>query len=380
MRVLIAPDSFKGSLSAPQVAEAIARGVAAADPDGQRVVVPLADGGEGTAEVLRDGLGGSWEAVETVDPLGRPLSAGVVRLDTGPVVVEAAKAIGHPLLLERERDPWRTSSAGLAWLLKAALLQRPAEIWVSLGGTATNDGGLGLLKALGARFQDPAGRPLDPVLGRLEEVAGIDLKPVQKALEGIRFKILVDVDNPLAGPRGATYTFGPQKGARPQDLEALDRELAHLGRLLEQACGRPVAELAGAGAAGGLGAALAAVSGAAPVYGIEAVLAAADFDVKARDADLVFTGEGRVDGQTLAGKVVMGVARRAQRYRLPVICLAGAVDPAAYPLYQRGVTAIFSIAPGPISLAEAMSRTGELLAAAAEAATRLWLRARQGLS
>lgn len=379
MKVLIAPDSFKGSLSAPQVAAAIARGVAAADPDGHRVVLPLADGGEGTAEVLRDCLGGSWQPVPTVDPLGRPITAGLVRLDTGAVVVEAAQAIGHPLLQEHERDPWQISSAGLAWLVEAARRQKPAEIWVGLGGTATNDGGLGLLKALGAGFQDAAGRPVDPILGQLRQVAAIDLKPVQQRLDGIRLKILVDVDNPLAGPRGATYTFGPQKGVRPQDLEALDGELARLGGLLEQACGRLVAELPGAGAAGGLGAALAAVSGSEPILGIEAVLDAADFEAKFRDVDLVFTGEGRVDGQTLAGKVVMGVARRAQRHQLPVICLAGTVDPAAYPLYERGVTAIFSIAPGPISLAEALSRTAELLAAAAEAAARLWMRASRGL-
>ncbi|MBX5466323.1 MAG: glycerate kinase [Firmicutes bacterium] len=372
MRVIVAPDSFKGALDAFSAARALASGVRRALPEARVTELPVADGGEGTAAVLLAALGGSWATVTVPDPLGRPVVAPWARLDTGGAVVEAAAAIGWALVPEAWRDPWHLSSAGLGHLLLAAVASGAREVAVALGGTGTNDGGLGLLLALGARCEDARRQVFRPTLYTLDRVRRVDLRPARRRLGSTAVTALVDVFNPLDGPRGATAVFGPQKGVTPNAIAVLDRRLARFGRVLEAASGLALRERQGAGAAGGLGAALAALTGGNLVSGIEVVLDRIGFEGRAAGSDLVLTGEGRTDAQTLEGKAVLGVVRRARRLGVPVVCLSGAVAEEAYDLYAHGCTAIWAVADGPMTLAEAVARTPILLERAAEAAVRLW--------
>lgn len=378
MRLLLAPDAFKGCLSAPRVCEALGEGVRRVLPAADVRALPLADGGEGTAEALVMAAGGRWQWLEVCGPLPaeRPLVAAPIGwLGEGRAVLELASASGLPLVSPARRDPRLTTSHGTGQLIAAALEGGARELIVAIGGSATNDLGAGMAQALGVRFLDGDGREIrDPLCGgRLEEVARVDLRGLHPGLAHCRLRLACDVNNPLLGSRGATAVYGPQKGATPADLTVLEAGLAHLIERLEAACGRRVRDRPGVGAAGGVGAMLLALTDAELVAGIELVLAASGFAEALAAADLVLTGEGHIDAQTASGKVISGVARAAAAAGVPVVVIAGGIGPGIETLYSQGVSGVVPLVPGPMGLGEAMGRAPELLADAAERVLRLVL-------
>ncbi|MCA1833712.1 MAG: glycerate kinase [Actinomycetota bacterium] len=323
MKVVVAPNAFKGSLSAVEAADAIALGVKAGG--GSALAVPVADGGDGTLDALVAAAGGTIMGVICRGPMGIPVRAHLGRLTDGTGVVEMAQASGLTLVPERERDPLKATSFGTGELIKGALARRPHHIVVGVGGSATVDGGMGIARALGVRFFDGAGRELDHGGGALEKLARIDASRLDARLGGVKLVVASDVDVPLCGPEGAAYVFGPQKGAGPKQVEQLDRGLAKLAERLAEDLDADVAARPGAGAAGGAGAMLMAL-GADLRRGIDVVLEAAGFGAKLDGAALVITGEGRIDETTLAGKAPAGVARAATDAGVPCAALAGESD------------------------------------------------------
>ncbi|UNX55593.1 glycerate kinase [Georgenia sp. TF02-10] len=342
MKLVLAPDSFKESMSAAEAAAAMARGVRRVLPDATCVEVPMADGGEGTTDALVAALGGRLVEVATTDALGRPVTATIGLADDGIAILEVAAAVGIGLVAPEDREVLSATSAGVAPLLRAALDAGARRIVVGLGGSATNDGGAGLLVGLGARLLDAAGRPVDPAPRALPAVAAVDLAGLDPRLHGVSVELACDVTSPLLGPRGASAVFGPQKGAAPEQVAMLDTALGALADALEAAAGRRVRDLPGAGAAGGLGAAFLAL-GATRRPGVEVVVDAAGLARHVDGADLVLTGEGAVDAQTLRGKTPAGVAAVAGRAGVPVIAFAGRVDPSADTLLDHGFAAVVPI-------------------------------------
>jgi glycerate kinase len=382
-RVLLAPDSFKGALSAVEACAALAEGVRRVLPEPAPRAIPLADGGEGTTEALVAARGGRLQTVWVTGPLPTERARVAARLGwlgEGQAVLEMASASGLPLVSPERRNPLHTTSYGTGELIAAALEAGARHLILGLGGSATNDLGAGLAQALGVRFLDAAGRPIDGPLsgGRLGEVAALDLAGLHPGLASCRLEVACDVDNPLLGPMGATAVYGPQKGATPAIAAELEAGLAHLIPQLEAATGRRVRERPGAGAAGGMGAMLLALTHGELGPGIELVLAASGFAAALAEADLVLTGEGRVDGQTVRGKTISGVARAAAAVGVPVVVIAGEIGPGADALHAIGVSGLVSLVPGPMDLATAMARTPELLADAAERVMRLVLVGRDG--
>lgn len=334
-QILIAPDSFKGSLAAPAVAQGIRTAISHVLPDVQITLLPLADGGEGTATILQRACGGSWQAVTVRGPLGDPVTAQLLRLNEPDVaVVELAQASG--LGLCQPLDPLRASSFGTGELIRVALDWPVQEIWVGLGGSATVDGGVGLAQALGYRFLDQQG---DPIGGKgLLSLEHIEPPEGSLIRQSRRIRGLCDVEAPLLGPMGAARVFGPQKGATPEQVEHLEAGLAHLARILERDLGVRVAGIPGAGAAGGAGAGLVAFCGASLESGSDRVLAAVGFERYLIQSDLLITGEGCFDAQSLMGKGVGAVIDLAQARSIPTLVIAGQVDPdLAQELAQQGI-------------------------------------------
>lgn len=376
MRLLLAPDAFKGCLSAVQVCGALAEGIRRVVPDAKIHALPLADGGEGTTEALVAATGGWLQTVSVTGPLPeeRPrVEARLAWLGKTTAVLEMASASGLPLVSPERRDPLRATSFGTGELIAAALDAGARHLILGLGGSATNDLGAGMAQALGMRFLDASGRPITAPLsgGRLLEVAALDGSRLHPGLAGCRLEVACDVDNPLLGPTGATAVYGPQKGATPERAVRLEAGLTHLVALLEEATGRRVRDRPGAGAAGGMGAMLLALANAELVPGIALVLAASGFEAALAEADLVLTGEGRVDAQTAHGKTISGVARAAAAAGVPVVVIAGEIGPGADALRALGVSSFFSLVPGPMDLPTAMARAPALLADAAERVLRL---------
>lgn len=372
MKVVVAPDKLRGSLSAREAADAIARGVLAAIPDARVVRVPVADGGEGTAETLADATGGRMVPVETLDALGRPVKAAYALLgDASTAVVEMAAASGLALLGPEERRPLSASTLGTGELIRAALDAGARKIIVGIGGSATTDGGTGMARALGARFLDCEGEELSPGGGELGRLARIDVSKLDDRLAAVDVWVASDVDNPLVGEQGAARVYGPQKGATPDDVDLLDSALGHYAKIVERDLGVAVEEIPGAGAAGGLGAGLIAFLGAALRPGVDLVLDVVGFDRAVEGADLVFTAEGRLDGQTARGKGPAGVARRAAELGVPVVALAGQVAADAGVLHAGGMTSYFALPAGPVSTEEAFRDAAERLADVAEEVSRL---------
>jgi len=358
VKIVVAPDSFKESMSAREAAEAMAAGVRRVVPDADVTLVPMADGGEGTARTVADALGGELLDVDTVDALGRARRGqiGWVARDR-LAVVEVAQAVGLDLIAPDERDALAASSTGVANLLRAAWDAGARRVVVGLGGSATTDGGLGMLLELGARAL-----PVRPSAGcDWADLAGLDLTRLDPRLG--RVEVAVDVDNPLTGPRGAAAVFAPQKGADPTAVAVLTRRLEHLARAL-RAGGHDVAGLPGAGAAGGLGAAFLA-AGARLAPGVTLVAEAVGLSHALLGADLVLTGEGRVDGQTLSGKVPAGVSAAARVAGVPVVVLAGSLGP-GWQEAQDAIGPVVPIGPADRPLAEALARGPVDLADAAE--------------
>lgn len=372
MRIVVAPDSFKGSLTAVEAAEALARGVWAAVPEAEVVQVPMADGGEGTVATLVAGTGGRLVTRTVTGPLGRAVEAQFGLLGDGETaVIEMAAASGLLLVPPAERNPLVTSTFGTGELIRAALDLGSRRLLVGIGGSATNDGGVGMLQALGGRVLTGDGRDVGPGGGALAEAERIDLSGLDPRLQSVDLLVACDVDNPLCGSRGASAVYGPQKGATPEMVARLDDNLRHLANLVQRDLGRDAAEMPGAGAAGGLGFGMLAYLGARLAPGVQVVMDTVRLDKKLQGATLVITGEGRTDGQTLAGKVPMGVAGRAARLGIPAVVVSGAVAPGAEALHAYNVAALVSIVPGPLSLDEAMAQAGALLKRAAEEVMRL---------
>jgi glycerate 2-kinase len=366
MRVVVAPDSYKGSVTAVGVAEAIERGVRAVFPDAEVVKVPIADGGEGTVDALVVATGGRIEATSVTGPLGEPVRArwGVLG-DGETAVIEMAAASGLPLVPMERRDPRVTTTRGTGELVRAALDEGVHKLVVGIGGSATNDGGAGFARALGARFLDAEGRELAEGGAALARLDRIDLAGLDPRLSAAELLVACDVDNPLVGPRGASAVYGPQKGATPAMVRELDAALARYAEVARAATGRDVANEPGAGAAGGLGAGLLLFTPARLRPGVSIVLETTGFDELVAGADLVITGEGRTDFQTAMGKAPVGVAAAAKRRGVPVACLSGGLGQGAEEALARGIDALATVAPGPISLEECVARGAELVEAGA---------------
>jgi glycerate kinase len=320
MRVLVAPDKFKGTLTAAEAAEAIARGLKAAGADAD--LAPVADGGEGTLDALVAACGGSVMGVIARGPLGIPVRAHLGRLEDGTGVVELSQASGLRLVSGSERDPLRATTYGTGELIKGALARKPSKIIVAIGGSATVDGGTGLARALGVRFLDGSGREVEPGGAYLERIAKIDTTGLDARFHATPVVVAADVLAPLVGADGAARVYGPQKGATPQMVASLERGLENLGKRIETDLGVRVLDAPGAGAAGGAGAMLLGL-GASLRPGAEVVLDAMDFDARVRRADLVVTGEGKLDETTMTGKAPSAVARAAAAAGVPCIAFAG---------------------------------------------------------
>jgi glycerate kinase len=360
MKVLLCPDSFKGALGAPEAAAALAEGWKRVFPEAECVCLPVADGGEGTLDVLLAATGGERFLTEVTGPLGEPVQAAWGLLPDGTAVIELAQAAGLSLVPPSKRDPKKTTTYGVGELLLRAT-RKTNKLLITLGGSATNDGGAGILEAF-LNYFEPTLEPGGAALRRLRGFYGSP-----KQLVGYDVRIACDVDNPLTGPQGASAVFGPQKGATPKDVELLDAALANFAGVL----GLP--EEPGDGAAGGAAYGLRWLfPGARLVPGIELVLDALGFDQHLADASLVLTGEGRLDSQTLGGKVIAGVARRAKAHGVPVAAIVGGLESSVSgaALQGAGVAAVLPLAPGPCTLAESMEHTAAWLTDAAERAAR----------
>lgn len=355
-RYLCAPDSFKESLTAMEAARAMAQGIENADHDAEVRCLPMADGGEGTARALVDATGGSMRAVPVHDPLGRPVEGHFGLLADGTTaVVETAEASGLALLEAKERNPLIASSYGTGELMLAAVRSGAKRIIVGLGGSATNDAGAGLLQALGVRLLDGNGNDLAHGGAALANLTTIDISTMDPALKNVAITAACDVTNPLTGPTGASAVFGPQKGASKDDVATLDAALAHFAQVIDSQLGVAVNDVPGAGAAGGIGAALKGFLNAEFRPGIAIVIEQSGLDAAAQWADVVFTGEGSIDFQTKFGKTPAGVAETAKRHGKPVIAVAGHIGTGIDELHEVGIDAVFGIAPGAASLSELLA-------------------------
>jgi glycerate 2-kinase len=372
MRVVVAPDSYKGSLSALQVAEAMERGVKAVFPDAEVRKVPIADGGEGTVEALVAATHGTIRHAAVRGPLGEAVRAAWGVLGDGETaVIEMAAASGLPLVPRDRRDPRITTTHGTGELLRAALDAGLRRVIVGIGGSATNDGGTGMARALGVRFLDAQGADLPEGGAALARLARVDLGGLDPRLAAASLLVACDVDNPLTGPRGASAVYGPQKGATPEMVRELDAALGRYAEVAQAATGREVEERPGAGAAGGLGAGLLLFTPARLRPGVAIVLETTHFDEVVRGADLVITGEGRTDFQTAMGKAPVGVAAAAKRFGVPVVCLAGGLGHGVDDVLEKGIDAVASAVPAAMPLEEAMAQGASLVEAGTARACRL---------
>ncbi|ELT7224042.1 glycerate kinase [Vibrio cholerae] len=374
MKVAIAPDSFKESLTAKQVCDAIQAGLARVWHDAKFVAIPVADGGEGTVQSLVDATQGRLVEVKVMGPQGKRVEAFYGMLgDNQTAVIEMAAASGLHHVPVAQRDPKLTTSFGTGELIRHALDQGVTKLIIGLGGSATNDGGVGMLAALGARFTNADGDPIQLTGGGLRELTHIDLQDFDPRLQHCDILVACDVNNPLCGDKGASAVFGPQKGATPEDVQLLDGVLRQFGLLTEKVTGKMVLESAGAGAAGGMGAALLAYTQARLRPGIEIVLETVQLAHQVSDADLVITGEGRIDSQTVHGKTPMGVAKVAKRFDVPVLALCGCTGDNYQAVYQCGIDAVFAAVPRAMLLEDALKESDFNLADLAENVARLWV-------
>lgn len=374
MKVVIAPDSFKESLTAKQVCDAIQAGLARVWHDAKFVAIPVADGGEGTVQSLVDATQGRLVEVKVMGPQGKRVEAfyGILG-DNQTAVIEMAAASGLHHVPVAQRDPKLTTSFGTGELIRHALDQGVTKLIIGLGGSATNDGGVGMLAALGARFTNADGDPIQLTGGGLRELTHINLQDFDPRLQHCDILVACDVNNPLCGDKGASAVFGPQKGATPEDVQLLDGALRQFGLLTEKVTGKMVLESAGGGAAGGMGAALLAYTQARLRPGIEIVLETVQLAYQVSDADLVITGEGRIDSQTVHGKTPMGVAKVAKRFDVPVLALCGCTGDNYQAVYQCGIDAVFAAVPRAMSLEDALKESDFNLADLAENVARLWV-------
>ncbi len=372
MRIVVAPDSYKGSVSALGVAQAMERGILRVFPDADVRKIPIADGGEGTVDALITATHGTRHLLEVTGPLGQRVSAhwGVLG-DGQTAVIEMAAASGLPLLTPEQRNPRISTTYGTGELMRAALDAGLRKIIIGIGGSATNDGGAGMARALGARFMADDGQELPDGGAALARLKHIDLAGLDPRLRESQITVACDVDNPLCGPRGASAVFGPQNGATPEIVAELDAALGHFASIARKATGRAAAELSGAGAAGGLGAGLMFFTPAKLKPGVEIVLDAVDFAGVVKGAAFVMTGEGRTDFQTAFGKAPVGVAKVAKQFNIPVFCLSGGLGDGADDVLAQGIDAVMSICDRPLTLDACMSAGSALIESASERLCRI---------
>lgn len=362
MKIIIAPDSFKGSVSALDVAKNIEVAVHSVDAAAETVLMPVADGGEGTVDAIASCVPAQIHKVMVCGPMKAETEAYYATIEDGKTaVIEMAQASGLPMVPVAERNPLLATTYGTGQLMKDALDRGVKKMIIGIGGSATNDGGAGALNALGASFLDENGKPLSLGGGSLAELKTIDLSQFDKRIYDTEIVVACDVTNPLTGPTGASYIYGPQKGARPDMVEELDQALGHFADVSKEVLDEDFSVCPGAGAAGGLGFALLAFCKAKFAAGIDIVLDVCGFEKELQDADLVITGEGRIDGQSVCGKVLYGIGMRAKKQNVPVIAIGGGVKEDSEALLDCGINAMFSIANGPITLEYAMENGPALI-------------------
>lgn len=369
-KIVLIPDSFKGTLSSLEICRIMGECIRARFPECQVVSIPVADGGEGSVDAFLTALGGVRVPLTVCGPFFEPTPSFYGLLPDGTAVIEMAACAGLPLAGKR-LDPGAATTYGVGQLMLHAAEQGARRIIVGLGGSASNDGGCGAAAAAGVRFINEKGAAFIPTGDTLCHIAAIDVSHPDPRLDGVTVTAMCDIDNPLYGPSGAACIFGPQKGADPAQVAALDAGLRHLSDVIRRDLGRDLSSLPGGGAAGGMGAGMAVFFGASLQMGIETVLDAVRFDDVIADADMIFTGEGRIDAQSLRGKVVIGVARRAGRQHKPVIAVVGGAGTGIESAYDQGVTAIFSINRLPQDLSVSRGSARENLAFAMENILRL---------
>ncbi len=378
MRIVIAPDSFKECAPAGVVARAIGQGVRRVLPDAEIDFAPMADGGEGTVDTLVTATGGSLIERDVTGPRGETVRAAYGILGDGATaVIEMAAASGLALVPADRRDPRIATTRGVGELIRDALEHSVARIIVGIGGSATNDAGAGMATALGYRFLDASGNELEPGGAALARLERIDGSQYLRGLDSCQVQVACDVTSPLCGPTGASVMFGPQKGATPEMVNELDAALHHFADVVQTQLGVRVHDLPGAGAAGGLGAGLVAFARAELRPGVAIIAEACGLGDRVARADLLITGEGRLDGQSVHGKTPVGVARIAMEHGVPAIAIAGALGPGYRAVYECGIESAFSICAGPMSLDFSVTHVEELLAATAESVLRTWLRAQR---
>lgn len=372
MRLLVASDSYKGSLTTQEVLAAAREAASRFDSDIEVLGIPIADGGEGMLEAVLEAIHGTKISCEASDPLGRKIDA-CYGLVGNTAIIEMAISSGLTRLKKEERNPYYASSFGLGQVIHCALENPVVEkIIIGIGGSASNDGGVGMAQALGLRALDERGR--DVKLGGfyVSDVRKLDSATLHPRLKSVPIRVMCDVENPLCGPEGASVVYGPQKGATSAMVAKLDLNLEHLADVIERDLGLSVSHIPGAGAAGGVGAGLVAFCGAKLEPGINVMLDLVDFDNLVQKSDLVLTGEGKTDFQTAFGKAVSGIARRVKPLKIPVVCLSGSLGTHYRDLYPLGVNSFFSICPGPISEEDAMTNAYSYAVNAIENILRLY--------
>ena len=362
MKIVIAPDSFKGSLTAVEIADAIGQGVKEIFPEAKIIKIPMADGGDGTVQCLVTATGGEILREKVTGPLGDEVLASYGILGgMKTAVIEMAEASGLTLVPENKRNPLITTTYGTGQLIKAALDQGCKKMIIGIGGSATNDGGAGMVQALGVRLLDREGKEIGFGGGELKKINRIDINNLDSRLPETEVLIASDVSNPLCGPRGAARIYGPQKGATPEIIEELDESLAHFAEVIKRDLNKDIKDIPGGGAAGGLGAGLMAFLDAELKPGIEIMIEIVKLEQAIKDTDLVITGEGKIDSQTIYGKAPIGVAKIAKKYNVPVIAVAAIISDDADIVYQHGIDNLIKVIEPPMSLSESKSKKVELV-------------------
>lgn len=371
MKIMIAPDSYKGSFSAIEVTNSIEKGIRKICRDADIIKIPVADGGEGTVDALVLSTDGRYEEVEVVGPLGDKVLAkyGIVYDDIA--VIEMAAASGLTLIDKNKLNPLITTTYGTGQLIKSAMERGIRTIYVGLGGSGTNDGGVGMAQALGVLFKDERGEEIGYGGGELHRIKEIDTTNIHPLLKETKIMVISDVQNPLCGEYGASYVYGPQKGGTKETIEILDNNLRHFGEMVKVFIGKDIMNISGSGAAGGLGGGLIGFCNAIIYSGIDKVLDIIGIDRYLKDVDLVITGEGKIDGQSIFGKVPIGVAKRAKNYGIPVIAIVGGVGEGAYKVYDHGIDLVLDIIDRPMTLEESMENVAELIERTATNAMRI---------
>jgi len=376
MKIVVAPDSFKGSLTAIEVSDAIEKGIREVFPEAEIIKIPMADGGDGTVQCLVNATGGKILEEKVIGPLGNEVWAfyGILG-DRKTAIVEMAAASGLTLVPENKRDPLITTTYGTGQLIKAALNQGCRKMIIGIGGSATNDGGAGMVQALGTKLLDKDGEEIGFGGGELKKIVKIDISCMDKRLSDIKVLAASDVNNPLCGPQGASRIYGPQKGATPEIIEELDESLAYFAELIKRDLHKDIKDIPGAGAAGGLGASLIAFLNAELRPGIEIMIEAVKLEQAIKDADLVITGEGKIDSQTIYGKAPIGVAKIAKKHNIPVVAVAAIIEEDSRIFQSYGIDTLIKVSEPPMRLSEIKTKKIWLI----KKSIKQFLRGRQNL-